>query len=86
MVTFEVSDMTCGHCVSTITKAVRTVDRAAKVQVDLAAHRVQIEPSESNAQELSDVIAEAGYTPVPVQVATVGQKPAKAGFCCGCCG
>ena len=86
MVTFEISDMTCGHCVSAITKAVRTVDRAAKVQVDLAAHRVQIEPTESDAQELSDAIAEAGYTPVPMQVATVGQKPAKAGSCCGCCG
>jgi copper chaperone len=77
--------MTCGHCVSTITKAVRTVDRAANVQVDLAAHRMQIEPTESNAQELSDVIAEAGYTPVPVQAATVAPKPAKSGGCCGCC-
>ena len=86
MVTFEISDMTCGHCVSTITKAVRTVDRAAKVQVDLAAHRVQIDPTESNAQELSAAIAEAGYTPVAVEAATVVAKPAKAGGCCGCCG
>ena len=85
MVTFEVSDMTCGHCASTITKAVRTVDKGAKVQVDLAMHRVQIEPTEANDQELSDAIAEAGYTPVPMQAATVVANPARSGGCCGCC-
>lgn len=91
MVTFEISDMTCGHCISTITKAVRTLDRAASVQVDLTTHRVQIELTESNAQELSDVITEAGYTPVPVQSTAVvakpakPAKPAKSGGCCGCC-
>jgi copper chaperone len=29
MVTFEVNDMTCGHCVSAITKAVAFVDPGA---------------------------------------------------------
>lgn len=86
MVTFEVNDMTCGHCASTITRAVRSVDQQAKVQVDLAAHRVQIEPTAADPQQLGDAIAQAGYTPVPVQAATVVPKPAKAGGCCGCCG
>jgi len=40
MITFEVNDMTCGHCVSSITRAVKALDPAAKVQIDLAAHRV----------------------------------------------
>ncbi|MEY3674478.1 MAG: hypothetical protein RJB47_1186, partial [Pseudomonadota bacterium] len=31
MLTFEVNDMTCGHCVSSITKAVVAVDHEAKV-------------------------------------------------------
>jgi len=65
MIAFEVSDMTCGHCVSTITKAVKAADKDAKVQIDLARHRVEIEPGEANAQELSDAIKEAGYSPVP---------------------
>ena len=85
MVTFEVGDMTCGHCASVIAKAVRSVDAGAKVQVDLAAHRVQVEPSEADARELCDAITEAGYTAVPVQAATVAAKPARAGGCCGCC-
>jgi copper chaperone CopZ len=29
MITFEVNDMTCGHCVSTITKALKATDKDA---------------------------------------------------------
>jgi len=65
MIAFEVRDMTCGHCVSTVTQAVKEVDRAARVTIDLAAHRVEIEPALAGADELRDAIAEAGYTPVP---------------------
>jgi copper chaperone len=66
MIAFEVNDMTCGHCVSTITKAVKGADKDAKVNIDLARHRVEIEPRAAGAQELSEAIKEAGYTPVPV--------------------
>ena len=87
MIAFQVNDMTCGHCASTITKAVRAVDSGARVEVDLQQHLVRIEPTEADAQELSDAIAEAGYTPVPVQAATVPASTTKAGGCCGgCCG
>ena len=34
MITFEVNDMTCGHCVSTITKALKSADKDAKVTID----------------------------------------------------
>lgn len=86
MIAFEVRDMTCGHCVSTITKALKAADKDAKVQIDLAAHRVQIEPTEANASELSDAIKEAGYTPVEVS-AGAARVPAErsAGGCCGTC-
>jgi len=68
MISFEVSDMTCGHCVSTVTKAVKAADRDAKVQIDLATHRVQIEPASAGIEELADAIKEAGYTPVAMPV------------------
>ena len=84
MITFEVNDMTCGHCVSTITKAIKGEDKDAKLQFDLATHRVVIEPVSASAQELHDAIAEAGYTPVPVQAANIAAVPAKSGGCCGC--
>ena len=65
MIAFEVMDMTCGHCVGTVTQAVKSVDQAATVNIDLARHRVEIEPADADAQALSDAIRAAGYTPVP---------------------
>ena len=83
MITFEVNDMTCGHCVSTITKALNAEDKDAKVQVDLATRRVVIDPVSASAQELRDAIAEAGYTPVPVEaIAIPGADVARKGCCC----
>ena len=66
MISFEVNDMTCGHCASTITKAVKKADPQAQVQIDLAAHRVNVVAGNADTQELSDAITEAGYTPVGV--------------------
>ena len=66
MIAFEVKDMTCGHCVSTVTQAVKDADKEAQVLIDLDRHLVRIEPSKADAQALSDAIKEAGYTPVPV--------------------
>lgn len=64
MIAFTVNDMTCGHCVSTITRAIAAVDANARVTVDLAAHRVAIEPHAADAAAFGEAIAEAGYTPV----------------------
>ncbi len=63
MIAFEVQDMTCGHCVSTITKALKEADPAAQVRIDLGAHRVEVEPAQADEAELTAAIAEAGYTP-----------------------
>ena len=69
MISFEVKDMTCGHCVSTITKALKATDKDAKVQIDLATHPVQVEPVSADAAALEEAVKEAGYTPVPVEAA-----------------
>lgn len=71
MIAFEVKDMTCGHCVSTIKKAVASVDANASVSVDLPSHRVDIEPGTADAGQLQSAIAAAGYTPVPIDVPAV---------------
>lgn len=63
MIAFEVQDMTCGHCAATITKAVKAVDPAAEVKIDLEAHRVQVE-TRKGAEEIAGAIREEGYTPV----------------------
>lgn len=84
MITFEVNDMTCRHCVSTITKALKATDKDAKVQIDLATHRVQVEPVLADAAELAEAIKDAGYTPVKAEAAAVGAVPPKGRSCCGC--
>lgn len=64
MIVFIVNDMTCGHCVGSITKAVKAVDADAQLQIDLPTHRVQIDATQASAAELSAAIENAGYTPV----------------------
>jgi len=87
MISFHVNDMTCGHCVSAVTKALAGVDAGAKVQFDLATHRVDIEPGEAHAAQLRDAIQVAGYTPVlaesPASGAGISAAPARKGCCCG---
>lgn len=63
MIEFTVSDMTCGHCASTITRAVKEVDASGRCEIDLSAKRVRIE-SGRPAEEFRAAIEEAGYTPM----------------------
>lgn len=84
MTTFEVNDMTCGHCIKAITHAVQALDAAAQVQIDLPSHRVHIESVSSDA-DLSQAIVSAGYSPVAVSAAATLSAPikkAKSGCCC----
>lgn len=62
MTTFKVEDMSCGHCVSMITKAVKGVDANASVEVKLAEQLV-IVSSSADADTLKEAITDAGYTP-----------------------
>jgi copper chaperone len=60
MLELTLPDMTCGHCVAAITRTVQALDPAARVQTDLATHRVQIESSQP-AEALTAALAEEGY-------------------------
>ena len=64
MIAFQVSDMTNARCAGAVIKALKAVDHAAVVRVDMATFTVEIEPSRANARELSDAIKRAGYSPV----------------------
>jgi copper chaperone len=63
MIEFCVNDMTCGHCASVITKAVKSIEQETSVEVDLAARRVRI-IGRAEPGDYADAIREAGYTPV----------------------
>ena len=85
MIAFEVKDMTCGHCVSTIAKAVQNVDADAKVRIDLATHRVEIEPAQADARALGAAIEEAGYAPMAVEETAEQPAPTGSAQRSGCC-
>jgi copper chaperone len=53
-------DMTCGHCVKTVTQVVQQLDPAARVQADLPHHKVTVETSAS-ADSVKAALAEEGY-------------------------
>jgi copper chaperone len=63
MYSFQVSDMTCGHCVATVEKAVKSVDAAASVKIDLANIAVEID-SAKPAAIFAEAIEEADCTPL----------------------
>lgn len=83
MFTFRIPDMTCGHCASTITRAVASVDGSARLEVNLPDKTVSVTSTAAEA-ELMEAITKAGYTPERLQA---GQgSPAAAprrGCCCG---
>ncbi|MGK7864948.1 heavy-metal-associated domain-containing protein [Falsiroseomonas sp. E2-1-a4] len=57
---FDIPDMSCGHCVRTITQAVQALDPTAEVKADLATRRLRV-ASTTDATSLSAAITAAGY-------------------------
>ena len=62
MISFQIPDMTCGHCVAAVTKAVKAADPAAEIKIDLPTHSVQVQTSVPR-EVLAAQLVEAGYTP-----------------------
>lgn len=60
MTTFSVEGMSCGHCVSVVTRAVQQVDAAASVQVDLSTQTVAV-TSGAATDAVKAAIEQAGY-------------------------
>lgn len=82
MTTFHIPDMTCGHCASSIERAVASVDKNASVEVSIPQKLVTIQ---SAAQEsaLAEAIREAGFTPERLAAPTSPAAPVAGGCCCG---
>lgn len=60
MYELQVENMSCGHCVASVTKAVKAVDDAARVDVDLAGKQVKV-ASTAPLDAVKAAIVEAGY-------------------------
>ena len=62
MIELTLPDMTCGHCVRSVTETVQRVDAGAQLQVDLPQHRVSI-ASQQPAECFVAALTEEGYPP-----------------------
>ncbi len=60
MLKLKVPDMTCGHCVSTVEKAIKAVDTTAQVKTDLGTKTVTVETSATQ-DAISKAVDGAGY-------------------------
>ena len=60
MYQLKIEDMSCGHCASLVTKAVKSVDPSARINNDLGTRQVLVD-SRCELADISDALAEAGY-------------------------
>jgi len=65
MTTLHVPDMTCQHCVATITKLIQQADQNAKIEIDLSQHKVAVEGT-LTADALVALLDDAGYSPAVI--------------------
>lgn len=62
MLDFQLPTMTCQHCVKVVTQTVQAADPDARIEIDLAVHRLQVETGVGR-DELAARLADAGYQP-----------------------
>ena len=60
MVVFKVANMRCGGCVRSVTSALRGVDPAAEVRVDLGRREITVEGA-ADVDVLAQALREAGF-------------------------
>lgn len=61
MMKLIVDNMSCQHCVKTITKAINDIDPKAKVTIDLAKHEVDIEDGTISQEAAIQAVDQAGF-------------------------
>jgi len=63
MQTFHIQNMTCGGCVRGVTRAIQSVDPAARVHADVPARRVQV-VSDQPREIVEATLTKSGYQAV----------------------
>ncbi len=62
--TFQVPDLSCGHCVASVTKALAPL--GAQVQADPVTKQVRVSaPAGVSREQLAQALDAAGYPPAP---------------------
>ena len=63
---YSVPAMTCGHCAGTIDRAIKSIDPAAEVNIDLRKQEVSVRSVVAGTQ-IESAIQSAGYETAPAK-------------------
>lgn len=77
---FKIDDMTCNHCVETISGAVVAIDASADLKFDVQSRQVKIE-SRASRDAVREAIERAGYS-VREDNIEQSRSTKKTGCCC----
>lgn len=60
MYEFDIQNMTCGHCASTVEKAIKAADPSASASIDLVAKIAKVD-TKNDPASINAAIVKAGY-------------------------
>jgi copper chaperone CopZ len=86
---FDVSGMSCGHCVSHVTQALEKLSGVEVGHVSVGTAEVRYDPARTTPTAIADAIDAAGYqvrarlTPAADRLACRTEPGRKGGCCCG---
>lgn len=66
-VTLKIEGMSCGHCVSAVTKALRGVEGVQVENVAIGEATVAYEPGTTNETAIAEAVADEGYQVVATE-------------------
>jgi len=60
----KIDGMSCGHCVSSVDKALKKIDGVKVESVGIGKATVSYDPSAVSAEQIADAVADEGYAVV----------------------
>ncbi|TJZ78182.1 heavy-metal-associated domain-containing protein [Paracoccus hibiscisoli] len=60
MTTFNIPNMSCGHCKATVQKTIHAIDPEAQIDFDMASRRITLD-SRAKPDDIKAALAAAGY-------------------------
>jgi copper chaperone len=63
-ITMKIDGMSCGHCVSSVDRALKKIDGVKVESVEIGNATVSYDPSAVSAEQIADAVADEGYAVV----------------------
>ena len=63
-ITMKIDGMSCGHCVSSVDRALKKIDGVKVESVGIGNATVSYDPSAVSAEQIADAVADEGYAVV----------------------